>query len=137
MQNVIIKKEVIEIEKEKFISGIPFEEQKKNYIRQGVSTDDIFSFFLNIKSPDQLKELNLDSASLHTMEDYIPFTTNYIKVKILTAMIQAAIQLHFISKEMSFDDRINLLIDLKNDGDIETLQILLSDTLENDLGPSL
>ncbi|MBW8523834.1 hypothetical protein K0U91_01165 [Chryseobacterium chendengshani] len=130
---VILKIEVLEALKEKVIGNLPFDVNQKIYISDHISARDLLQFFIKSTNSDDFKNINILSPSLDTADDFVKFTSDLIKIKLITAMLQAATQMELISDSMTHDEKINFLIDLKNLDNIATINSIISDTLENDL----
>ena len=133
MKNTIVKPEVIELVKKSFISNLPFSTDRKKFIEDNIITEDLERYFSELANPEELKGLKIDNTAFESMNEYIQFTVNCIKLNVVTVMLKAAIKLKLISEEMTFDEKINYLIDLKNMDQINLLQQVVADTIENDL----
>ncbi|WP_343643940.1 hypothetical protein [Chryseobacterium sp.] len=133
MKNTIIKAEVIELVKKKFISNLPFNTERKQFLKDNISVEDLEKYFSELEDPEELKGIKIDNSSFESMQDYLFFSINYIKLNVVTIMLNAAVKLKLISEEMTFDEKINYLIDLKNLDQADALQRVIADMLENDL----
>ena len=131
MAHVINKKEVIKSEIDKFIFELPLQLDKKSLIMQKVEVDDIFNSFLKGSIINNVKPLNFRESKLETLDDYVSFVTKVVSTNIMTAMIKCAIEIRLIEKNMTLEEQLNLLIDLKNLNDTEALQAMIADTLES------
>lgn len=131
MKNTIIKAEVIELVKEDFISNLPFNTERKQFIKDNISVEDLEKYFSELEDPEELKGIKMDNSSFESMQDYLFFSINYIKLNVVTVMLNAAVKLKLISEDMTFDEKINYLIDLKNLDQADALQQVVADTLEH------
>lgn len=133
MKNTIIKAEVIELVKKDFISNLPFNSDRKQFIKDNISVQDLEKYFSELTDPEELKGIKIDNSSFESMQEYLFFSINYIKLNVVTLMLNAAVKLKLISEDMTFDEKINYLIDLKNLDQADALQRVIADMLENDL----
>lgn len=133
MKNTIIKAEVIELVKKDFISNLPFNSDRKQFIKDNISVQDLEKYFYELTDPEELKGIKIDNSSFESMQEYLFFSINYIKLNVVTLMLNAAVKLKLISEDMTFDEKINYLIDLKNLDQADALQRVIADMLENDL----
>ncbi|WPO89926.1 hypothetical protein [Chryseobacterium sp. HR92] len=133
MKNTIIKSEVIELVKKDFISNLPFNADRKQFIKDNISVEYLEKYFSELTDPEELKSIKIDNSSFESMQDYLLFSNNYIKLNVVTLMLNAAVKLKLISEEMTFDEKINYLIDLKNIDQADALQRVIADTIESDL----
>ncbi len=134
MISIIIKKELVENEKRKILESLAFDREKTNFLEQHIDTDAIFDFFKDEKSFFQVHSLmqNINKEN-KSWKDYADSLSDTIKIRILTAFIQSAIKLFSISETMNQDEIMNLLIDLKTQDKIDTLQTMIADTLESNI----
>ncbi|WP_294265317.1 hypothetical protein [uncultured Chryseobacterium sp.] len=134
MISIIIKKELVENEKRKLLEGLGFDKDKTNYLEQHIDTEAIFDFFKDEQSFFQVHLLmqNIKKEN-KSWEDSAERLSDTIKLRILTAFVQSAIKLFSISKTMNLDEIMNLLIDLKTQDKIDTLQTMIADTLESNI----
>jgi len=132
MGNVIIKKNLIESLINQVISELPFDQIKKNDINSYIDTVEIFVFFNTIEDSGKFN-IQLTQPSVYTAENYAKFTSDLVKIRIITAMLQAAVQLKLMADSLSYDDKVNILIDLKNSGQLDAMNIIIADALEKDL----
>jgi len=132
-KNVILKREIIEALKEKVVAGLPFNEDRKIFIRENLNVEEIYNYFITPKEPGEFKTLNITSRSFLIPDDFVNYTKDFLKLIIKSAILEATIKLDSISKRMTEEEIMNHLIDLKTLEEIETVQSLIADTLENDI----
>ena len=130
-KNVIVKREVIESLKEKVVSGLPFNEDRKRFIRENLSVEEFYNYFITPKEPGEFKTLSITSRSFLTPDDFVNYTKDFLKLIIKSAILEATIKLDSISKRINEEEIMNHLIDLKTLEEIEIVQRLIADTLEN------
>ncbi|WP_288446156.1 hypothetical protein [uncultured Chryseobacterium sp.] len=131
MKNSIIKREIIELVKKDFISNLPFNSDRKQFIKDNIYVEDLEKYFSELTDPEELKGIKIDNSSFESMQDYLIFSINYMKLNIVALMLNAAVKLKLISEDMTFDEKINYLIDLKNLDEANILQQVIADTLEH------
>lgn len=56
-----------------------------------------------------------------------------IKQKLVTALLNAAVELKLISDNMTDNEKLNILIDLRNSGQLEATNSILADLLERSI----
>lgn len=132
---ILLKKELVEKVIEKIIARFPFEESVKIHIRKGSKSEEILEFFLNGVNLKSAKKIASDmlSPKVESIQDFITNTMLMTKAEILKAVLESIVKMKGISANLSDEEKINLLIDLKNTADINEVESIIADTLEIDL----
>lgn len=128
--NSVITRQMVIFQINKVLSNIPINAHTLNIIRENVNADSIYSLFENLKSPEQIDNLTLTSNELLSLEDYVNFVTIKVKLDLATAYTQAGMIAGIVDENMSLEEQINLLIDLKNVDQISLLQEIVAKYLE-------
>lgn len=132
---ILLKTELVEKVIEKIISNIDSEECVKNYIRQGAQPDIILKFFLDGVTQDAARKLKNDllKPQVTSQEDVVNNVILIAKAEILKSVVKSVVKMKGISANLSDEEKINLLIDLKNTADLNEVESIIADTLEIDL----
>lgn len=132
MENEMVRKEVLNVLKENITSKLETTENNKNFILQNVNVDEIHKSVNDLGSPEYYtKAFNeLKSSNIQSSGDLLNYITNLLILEVGVAIIRAFIEMELISEKMTFEDQINLLIDLKNNKDIDNIQHIVSNFLE-------
>ena len=131
---LLLKKDLIDRLADKHLNTLMIGEVARNHIRERISSNEIFRFFLEGINTESVRKLfaELQDPQIFTEEDVIYYATLMIKKDVLEAIGKALTVLRNSKGNLTNDnDKINLLIDLKNIDDPEGFQQLIADTLEN------
>lgn len=138
MENEMVKKEVLKVLKENIASKLGTTENNKNFILQNVNLDEIHKSVNDLGNPEYYIKAftELKNSNIQSSVDFINYITNLIIMEIGTAIVRAFIEMELISGRITFEDQINLLIDLKNNKDIDNIQHIVSNLLEQKINPN-
>lgn len=130
---LLLKKDLIDRLADKHLNTLMIGEAARKHIRERISSNEIFRFFLEGINIESVRKLfaELQDPQIFTEEDVIYYATLMIKKDVLEAIGKALTVLRNSKGNLTNDDKINLLIDLKNIDDPEGFQQLIADTLEN------
>ncbi len=132
MENEMVKKEFLQSLKEKVATKLGTTENNKNLILLNVNVDDIHDAVNDFTNSEYFITafIELNNSKLHSASDFIKYATNLIIVQIGTAMTTALKQLRLISEQMTYEEQINFLIDLKNVDEINAIKCIVANGLE-------
>ena len=138
MENEMVKKEVLKMLKENIASKLGTTENNKNFILQNVNVDEIYKSVNDLGNPEYYIKVftELKNSNIQSSVDLINYITNLLVMEIGTAIIHAFVEMKLISERMTFEDQINLLIDLKSTKDIDNIQHIVSNLLEQKINPN-
>ncbi|HBV16658.1 hypothetical protein [Chryseobacterium carnipullorum] len=107
-------------------------ENNKNLILFNVNVDDIHDAVNDFTNSEYFITafIELNNSKLHSASDFIKYATNLIIVQIGTAMTTELKQLRLISEQMTYEEQINFLIDLKNVDEIKAIKCIVANGLE-------
>ncbi len=128
----MVKKEVLKVLKENIASKLGTTENNKNFILQNVNVDEIHKSVNDLENPEYYIKAftELKNSNVQTSTDLVNHITSLLIMEIGTTIIHAFIEMKLISEGMTFEDQINLLIDLKSNKDIDNIQHIVSNLLE-------
>ncbi|KAB1231397.1 hypothetical protein [Chryseobacterium viscerum] len=138
MENEMVRKEILNVLKENIVSKLGTPENNKNFILQNVNVDEIHKSVNDLGNPEYYTKAftELKNSNIQSSGDLINYITNLLIIEIGTVIIRAFIEMGLISERMTFEDQINLLIDLKSNKDIDNIQHIVSNLLEQKINPN-
>ncbi|CAH0192634.1 hypothetical protein [Chryseobacterium sp. Bi04] len=99
---------------------------------QNVNVDEIHKSVNDLGNPEYYIKAftELKNSNIQSSVDLINYIANLLIMEIGTAIIHAFIEMKLMAEKMTFEDQINLLIDLKSTKDIDNIQHVISNLLE-------
>lgn len=129
--NIAITKKTIDSITQKRVKNFKWGESAENFFINQIKNDDIFDFFVNLNK-DSAKNLakGLSEAQTDTQDDIIKCLTLMIIQDTLFAFTSAFIKANNMDENLSLDERMNILIDLKSKNNVKNFERILADSLE-------
>lgn len=130
--------ETVEKEVEKFINASPFTANDKSLLKANIDLNRIMKFFYRVKTADVIKLFDdIKNCQLSSFEQCKEFCEISITRNVLESICGSIIKMENINSNLSLEDKVNLLINLKSSNGNDTMNNILGDSLENDLSDKI
>ena len=132
--SILLTRETVEKEVEKFINASPFSTNDKLLLKTNIDLNKILKFFYRVKTADVLKlSVDIESCELISFDDCKLFCEMSVTRIVLDSVCESIIKMKNIDSNLSLEEKMNLLIDLKSANETDIRDKILGDSIEDDL----